>query len=465
VAEPGRGSLRLGAALALAVVALFELLALAHGVRSARRLRARVAEEAARRVEAARPALDAVLARGREAWDEAAGAALAQGLASEVEVIGAAGSVVISRPHVAPVVHRPGDAERRELAAGRSATALAREGPELRVLTYLPLPSAELFRLAARAGDLEDEAREWQTVLLGHAAALSALALAVVLVLWPRGAAAATPSERALTAYEVAMGRLRDRGQELSDRYQEQSDRYQEQTERHQEQTERMEARLRELEAMARAGELTAGIVHEVRNGLGTIVGYARLLERSAPEKGSKEARAILDECATLETVVRRFTDFVKLEKLQLADTDLGPLAARVVAREQRGHEAVTTRLLGLDAPVVVRVDEELLERALENVVRNAVQAAAAGGGHVELRAERSPNAVALHVEDDGPGLASDHPGDVRPFYTTRPGGLGLGLPLARKIILLHGGELSLERRAPKGARVSLRLPADGPIR
>jgi len=245
------------------------------------------------------------------------------------------------------------------------------------------------------------------------------------------------------------MGRLRDRGQELSDRYQEQ--------------TERMEARLRELEAMARAGELTAGIVHEVRNGLGTIVGYARLLERSAPEKGSKEARAILDECATLETVVRRFTDFVKLEKLQLADTDLGPLAARVVARERRGHEAVTTRLLGLDAPVVVRVDEELLERALENVVRNAVQAAAAGGGHVELRAERGPNAVALHVEDDGPGLASDHPGDVRPFYTTRPGGLGLGLPLARKIVLLHGGELSLERRAPKGARVVLRLPADGP--
>jgi len=69
---------------------------------------------------------------------------------------------------------------------------------------------------------------------------------------------------------------------------------------------------------------------------------------------------------------------------------------------------------------------------------------------------------VVLHVEDDGPGLAADHPGHVRPFYTTRPGGLGLGLPLARKIVLLHGGELSLERRSPKGARVVLRLPADG---
>jgi signal transduction histidine kinase len=451
VAEPGRGSLRLGAALALAVVALFELLALAHGVRSARRLRARVTEDAARRVEAARPALDPVLARGREAWDEAAATALAQGLASEVEVVDGDGVVAFSRPHVAPVVQRPGEAERRELAAGRSATALAREGPELRVLTYLPLPPAQagqFFRLAARAPDLEDEAREWQTVLLGHAAALSALALAAVLVLWPRGASVAAASDGALTAYEVAMGRLRDRGQELSERYEEQ--------------TQRMEERLRELEAMARAGELTAGIVHEVRNGLGTIVGYARLLERGAREQAAKEARAILDECATLETVVRRFTDFVKLDKLQLADTDLAPLAARVVARERRGHDAVVARLSGLDAPVVVRADEELLERALENVVRNAVQAAAAGGGHVELRVERSAGGVLLHVEDDGPGLAADHPGYVRPFYTTRPGGLGLGLPLARKIVLLHGGELSLERRSPKGARVVLRLPADG---
>ena len=72
MAEPGRGSLRLGAVLALAVVALFELLALAHGLRSQRRLRDRVAGDAARRVAAARPQLDPVLAHGREAWDEAA---------------------------------------------------------------------------------------------------------------------------------------------------------------------------------------------------------------------------------------------------------------------------------------------------------------------------------------------------------------------------------------------------------
>jgi signal transduction histidine kinase len=306
-----------------------------------------------------------------------------------------------------------------------------------------------VLRLAAPAPDLEDEAREWQTVWLGHLAALGALGLAAALILWPAPSSSPAPTEGALSAYEEAMGRLRDQGQELS--------------ERHELETRRMEERIGEQAAMARAGELTAGIVHEVRNGLGTIVGYARLIERAGDPQAMARARAILDECATLETVVRRFTDFVKLERLHLTPTDLGKLASRVLAREQRGHDAVEARLVGFDTPLLVPADEELLERALENLVRNALEAAATGGGQVELHARREEGAVRLDVEDDGPGFAADHPGEVRPFYTTRAGGLGLGLPLARKIVLLHGGDLVLERRPGGGARVSVRLPTFSP--
>jgi len=448
VAEAGRGSLRLGAVLALAVVALFEVLALAHGVRSQRRLRARVSEAAERRVEAARSALEPVLARGREAWDEAARIALSLELASEVEVLDPAGEVVFSRPHIAPVSHRLARTAEPILAVGRVHTAVARDGASVRVLTYVPLPAGSaghVLRLSAPAPDLEDEAREWQTVVLGHAAALAALGLAAALVLWPGSGAATPPTESALSAYEEAMGRLRERGQAQSERFQQE--------------TRRMEERISEQEAMARAGELTAGIVHEVRNGLGTIVGYARLVERAGDAQAAGQARSILDECATLETVVRRFNDFVRLERLELAATDLGRLASRVLAREQRAHPAVSARLVGLDEPFVVQADEQLLERALENLVRNALEAAAAGGGHVELRAERQKGWACLIVEDDGAGFAADHPVHVRPFYSTRPGGLGLGLPLARKIVVLHGGELLLERRAPVGARVTARLP------
>ena len=246
------------------------------------------------------------------------------------------------------------------------------------------------------------------------------------------------------------MEQLRDQGEEMSAR--------------HEAERRRMEEAIREKEALVRAGELTAGIAHEVRNGLGTIVGYARLLERaSLPEDPAAAARAIREECETLETVVRRFTDFVKLERLQLGDTDLSRLLARVVAREQRAREEVRTRLVGLDVPLVVRADEELLERAFENVVRNAVEAAAGGGRHVELSARENAGQVEVRIDDDGPGLAADHPGEIRPFYTTRPGGLGLGLPLARKIVFLHGGSLELAERTPGGARVLVRLPCAGP--
>jgi signal transduction histidine kinase len=445
---------RLGVAVAVAVVALFEVLSLLQGVGSVRRLRARVAHEAEQRVEAARPGLDATLALGGPgAWDLAAQAALARGLASEVEVLDAEGKVLFSRPTVAPVAHALRPEQRKRLAAGRILSVVTQQGPVVRTLVYVPVPgpgSGASLRLASPAPDLEEELRERQQVFLGHLASLAALAVAAALVLLPREAEAPSPPEGALNAYEVAMGRLRDRGEEM--------------TARHEAERRRMEEAIREKEALARAGELTAGIAHEVRNGLGTILGYARMLEGSAPaEEPAAAARSIREECETLETVVRRFTDFVKLEKLQLGDADLARLVTRVVAREARARGEVRTRLVGLDAPIVVRADEELLERAFENVVRNAVEAAAAGGGHVEVSAEGGEDCVEVRIEDDGPGLAPDYPGEIRPFYSTRLGGLGLGLPLARKIVLLHGGSLELLGREASGVRVEIRLPTGGP--
>jgi signal transduction histidine kinase len=447
---------RLGVVLALVVVALFEVLALVSGVRSSRRLQARVSHEAESRLGAIRPELEAALAPGGPpAWDSAAGLALARGAASEVEVLDAAGRVVFSRPTLAPVAHALRSEERSRLTAGGTLTVVAREGPDVRALAYLPLPREGenvVLRLASLAPDLEEELRERQQVFLGHLASLAALVLAAALVLVSREERALPPAPGALHAYEQAMERLRDRGEEMSAR--------------HEAERQRLEDAVREKEALARAGELTAGIVHEVRNGLGTIVGYARLLERSSlPADATAAARSIREECGTLESVVRRFTDFVRMDALAPADVDLARLLERVVAREQRARGgAVSVRLAGLDAPLVVRADEELLERAFENLVRNALEAAAGGGGHVDVGASVDAEGfVEVSVEDDGPGLAPDHPGAIRPFYTTRPGGLGLGLPLARKVVLLHGGTLGLERREPTGVRAVARLPPTPP--
>ena len=214
---------------------------------------------------------------------------------------------------------------------------------------------------------------------------------------------------------------------------------------------------------MARAGELTAGMVHEVRNGLGTIVGYARLLEKASGATAEKDAaRAILDECQTLETVVRRFMDFVRDESLNLVPFDMGRLLSRVSARESRSRPGGEVRLsdtVGLPALVG---DEELLERAFENLIRNGREAAGPGG-HVDVSAETDGQGrLAVRIADDGPGMPAERRGTVQPFFTTKAGGLGLGLPMAQKIVRLHEGELELFGRL-RGLEVVVRLPLLGP--
>ncbi len=453
MAEPPRASLRLGVVLALAVVALFEVLSLLQGVRSARRLQARVAQAVQQQAESARPRLAAALERGGPAsWNEAATLAVRLGVATEAEVLDAQGGVILSRPSRPPVVHelRPEQAER--VVAGQTLSIVRQAGPVARALTYLGFTGGGrtlILRLAMAVPDLEDEMREKRQILLGHGAALGALVMAAVLVLMPRRRRPTVASPAALNAYEEAMGLLRDRGQEMSAR--------------HEAERRQMEDAIHEKEAMARAGELTAGIVHEVRNGLGTIVGYARLLERTENAADAAEsARSIRDECVTLETVVRRFNDFIRRERLNLSDFDIGRLLSRVVDRELRGR-AVSVVFRGLDEPLSVRGDEELLERAFENLVRNAADAAGKGG-RIEVEASAENGELEVRIDDDGPGLSPDHPAEVQPFFTTKAGGLGLGLPLARKILLLHGGALALEDRTPRGVSARVVLPLGGPV-
>jgi signal transduction histidine kinase len=323
-------------------------------------------------------------------------------------------------------------------------------GRSARLFTYVSFQSDQdllVLRLAATTPELAEDLRARREILIGHAVSLVVLLVAAGLALYPRAEPPSAPLG-ALDAYEEAMSRLRERGQALS--------------REHEEERRRLERQMEDKEALARAGELTAGIAHEVRNGLATILGYARLLERSAEAPEAVDAAVrIRAECETLETVVRRFMDFVKRETLSLAPFDLGRMLSRVVAREARAGGAQVS--LAPAALGTIVGDEELLERSFENLVRNAREAAGEGG-HVWVAGARDSGAVAITVADDGPGLPPETRSHVgRPFATTKPGGLGLGLPIALKIVRLHGGDLVLADRAPRGLAATVRLPSEGP--
>jgi len=224
-----------------------------------------------------------------------------------------------------------------------------------------------------------------------------------------------------------------------------------------------MEEEIQDKEAMARAGELTAGIVHEVRNGLGTILGYARFLERNP---GSSEATTagthIREECETLEAVIRRFVDFVKRESLQIGPFDVVRTLTRVAARESRSRAGAEVALDRLPPSMALVADEELLERAFENLVRNAADAALDGGRSVRVSLAGDRGDAVVSIADDGPGLPAGA-ASFRPFASGKPGGLGLGLPMAVKLVRLHGGELELRNGQTRGAEAVVRLPVSGP--
>jgi len=206
---------------------------------------------------------------------------------------------------------------------------------------------------------------------------------------------------------------------------------------------------------------------HEINNSLAPIqsisASLGRLVERHDVkvdlrddlERGFNVIRSRAD---ALGRFMATYATLARLPRPDLGDVDLAALVHRVAALETRIPVQVVE-----GPPMVVLADADQLEQALINLVRNAVDASIDGGGRVRLFWARREDAVEIVVEDEGPGLA-DTDNLFVPFYTTKPGGSGIGLVLSRQIVEGHGGGLDLENRPEgPGARALLTLPVAPP--
>jgi two-component system nitrogen regulation sensor histidine kinase NtrY len=202
---------------------------------------------------------------------------------------------------------------------------------------------------------------------------------------------------------------------------------------------------------------------HEMNNSLAPIKSLAASLESllrrdPLPPDWKDDAGAGLNSIASradsLSRFLQAYTRLTKLPPPQKQDVDLASLVQRVVDLEPRLKVQV------MPGPkTVIRADAAQIEQALINLVHNAVDAALETQGNVAIGWREKEGCVEIFVQDDGPGIMN--PANLFvPFFTTKPDGSGIGLPLSRQIAEAHAGSLALtNRETGQGAQALLRLP------
>src|SRR5437870_2114110 len=222
---------------------------------------------------------------------------------------------------------------------------------------------------------------------------------------------------------------------------------------------------LRVSERLAALGRITAGVAHEVKNPLNSMRLWLENLKESLSAESdgaSQQAVQVLDkEIDRLDAVVKRFLDFTRPMDIRLEQTQLAELLKEVLefARPQLQKSNIQlAQLLPIDVPEVY-VDRALLKQAVLNLVLNAAEAMP-NGGQLRLVLSRRGEMAEISVGDTGKGIPLENRQKIfQLFFTTRPGGSGIGLASTFRIVQLLNGSIDFTSEVGRGTTFRIELP------
>ena len=229
-----------------------------------------------------------------------------------------------------------------------------------------------------------------------------------------------------------------------------------------------MEDRIQLAERLSSLGHLAAGVAHEIRNPLNAIgMGLQRLKREFLPQNESQKEEyisfmeLILKEIRRVNEIIEQFLTLSRPFQLNLRKSSLQDLLKNLITlfQEEVSSLGITLQTeISTELPVI-EMDPERLTQAFINIMKNGIQAMRQGGT-LRIETKFLKEGVEVMISDSGSGIPSEQMEKIfNYYYTTKEKGVGLGLPIAHRIIEAHGGQLKIESRVGSGTKVTVRLP------
>ncbi len=223
---------------------------------------------------------------------------------------------------------------------------------------------------------------------------------------------------------------------------------------------EALATKLMQSERLASLGTMSAVLAHEIKNPLAALKGNAQLVAESlsSGSKNRNQADRVVSAAQRLQELVQNLLDFARGGTITLVSTD--PAELLFLAAEDTAPGAV----LELDdAPEIWSLDVIRMRQVLDNVLRNAVQAKPNNTVTASVFVDSDKDELVYLIRDDGPGFPEGLlQSTFEPFFTTKTRGVGLGLAVSQRIVMMHGGTIAARNRDEGGAEVRISIPRLG---